>query len=150
MAVFIAWHVVWDLTGLRSPSPSDHQGAARTVMQLYSAILLLMVAVGALVPLALAQSWGRRIPRWMLLSAAWIGCALLSARGLMGIADELVRFTGILPLGFSGMTIAQVLGSVDWSAWALIASCATDWIFVVGGLLFGRAAIAQQRLSGCR
>jgi hypothetical protein len=38
-------------------------------------------------PLALAQRWGRRVPRSLLLLGAWAGCALLAGRGFMGIAD---------------------------------------------------------------
>jgi hypothetical protein len=144
--VFLAWHVVWALTGLKSPSPSDHQGPSRVLLQVFMVVIIVMVIVGTLLPLALAQPWGRRIPRWMLLSAAWVGCVLLSARGLAGIGDGLVRVTGLLPKGFSNLTTAQVIGTEHPSFWALFASSATDVLFATGGLAFGLAAIAYQRV----
>jgi hypothetical protein len=109
-------------------------------------VIIVMVIVGTLLPLALAQPRGRRIPRWMLLSAAWVGCVLLSARGLAGIGDGLVRVTGLLPKGFSNLTTAQVIGTEHPSFWALFASSATDVLFATGGLAFGLAAIAYQRV----
>jgi hypothetical protein len=144
--VFLAWHVVWALTGLEYPSASDHDAAARVLMQVFMVVIIVMVVVGTLLPLALAQPWGRRIPRRMLLFAAWTGCVLLSTRGLLGIGDGLVRVTGILPRGFSGLTTAQVIGAEHPSVWALFASGATEVLFALGGLAFGLAAIAYQRV----
>jgi hypothetical protein len=147
VVVFIAWHVVWYLTGLKSPAVSDHQGTARVVMQVSSVMIILMVVIGAALPLALAQAWGRRIPRWVLLAIAWIGCALLSARGFAGMGDSLARVTGILPKGFSGLTLAQVIGTEHPAFWAVFASSATDVLFAVGGVVFGLAAISYRRAS---
>jgi hypothetical protein len=142
---FLAWHVVWYVTGLEFPSASDRRGGL--VIQAFSLIVVLMVIVGALLPLALAQPWGRRVPRWMLLSAAWTGAALLAARGVSGVGDDLVRVTGILPRGFTGLTTAQVIGTSHPSFWALFASAATDVLFTVGGLTFTLAAIAYRRTT---
>jgi hypothetical protein len=140
--IFLGWHVVWSLTGLQTPSATDHQGTARIVFQLLSIVILLMVVVGTLLPLALAHSWGPRLPR---LAAAWIGCVLLGARGLAGIVDGLGRATGLLPKGISNLTMAQALGSEHPSLWALFASSATDVLFLAGGLAFGFAALTHQR-----
>jgi hypothetical protein len=84
-------------------------------------VIIVMVIVGTLLPLALAKPWGRRIPRWMLLSASWVGCVFL--------------------------TTAQVIGTEHPSFWALFASSATDVHFAIGGLAFGLAAIAYQRVT---
>ncbi|MGI8335790.1 hypothetical protein ACRYCC_38075 [Actinomadura scrupuli] len=148
--VFLAWHVVWAVTGLEFPTPSDHQGTERVLAELSTAVVLTMVVVGILVPVALARPWGRRIPRWMLVSAAWAGCVLLGGRGLIGVADSLGRATGILPRGLTGLTTAQVMGTGHPSAWALFAGGATDVLFVIGGLAFGLAALGYQRLSPAR
>ncbi|GLY92392.1 hypothetical protein [Actinoallomurus iriomotensis] len=144
--VFLAWHVVWYVTGLEYPSASGQHGARQVVIQVFSLVVVLMVVVGALLPLALAQAWGRRVPRWMLLSLAWTGTVLLAARGVSGVGDDLVRVTGILPKGFTGLTTAQTLGTSHPSFWALFAGGTTDVLFTVGGLTFALAAIAYRRL----
>lgn len=150
VAVFLAWHVVWAVTGLEFPSASQHEGSGRVAMELYGVITLVMVAVGVVLPLALAQRWGRHVPRSMLLLGTWTGCALLAVRGFTGVADDLVRLTGLLPNGLTGLTTAQVLGSAHPSAWALIASGATDFLFAAGGLAFGAAAVTYRRVRPSR
>jgi hypothetical protein len=142
--VFLAWHVVWAATGLAIPSTAEHHGSARVLMWVSTVVVLVMVAVGTALPLALAQAWGRRIPRPVLVSAAWTGCALLGARGLMGIGDDIVRATGILPNGLTGLTMEQVSGTAHLSTWELFAGGCTDLLFAGGGLAFGLAAIAYQ------
>jgi hypothetical protein len=143
--VFLAWHVVWVVTGLKVPSAAEHHGSARVVVQVFGVVVLLMTAVGVVLPLALAQSWGRRIPRRILLTLAWSGCALLGVRGLAGVGDDLVRASGLLPNGLTGMTTAQVTGSAHPSTWAVVAAVATDVLFVLGGLAFGWAALSRSR-----
>lgn len=145
--VFLAWHVVWYITDLGFPSASAQHGARQVVIEVFSLIVVLMLIVGALLPLALAQPWGRRVPRWMLLSAAWTGAVLLAARGASGVGDDLVRVTGILPNGFTGLTTAQVMGTSHPSFWYVFASGATDVLFTVGGLAFALAAIAYRRVT---
>jgi hypothetical protein len=145
VTAFLAWHVVWAATGLAIPSTAQHHGSARVLMWVSTVVVLVMVAVGTVLPLALAQAWGRRIPRPVLVSAAWTGCVLLGARGLMGVADDVVRATGILPNGLTGLTMEQVSGTAHPSAWELFAGGFTDLLFTCGGLAFGLAAIAYQR-----
>lgn len=113
-------------------------------MQVFLGIVLLMTVVGLVVPLAMAHAWG---PRWVLLFSAWAGCVLLSVRGILGVGDALVRYTGLLPKGFSGLTTAQVMGTEHPSTWALTASSATDFLFALGGLAFGLAALTYQRAT---
>jgi hypothetical protein len=112
----------------------------------FSLVVVLMVIVGALLPLALARPWGRRVPRWLLLSTAWAGAALLAARGVSGVGDDLVRVTGLLPRGFTGLTTAQTLGTSHPSFWYVFASGATDALFTAGGLAFALAAITYRRV----
>jgi hypothetical protein len=141
---FLAWHVVWAVTGLAIPSTAQHHGVAGVLMWVSTVAVLVMVAVGTALPLALAQAWGRRIPRPVLLSTAWAGCVLLGARGLMGVGDDVVRATGILPNGLTGLTMEQVSGTAHPSAWELFAGGFTDLLFTGGGLAFGLAALAYQ------
>lgn len=141
---FLAWHVVWAVTGLPFPSSSHFHGAALVLFWASGAITWVIWAVGIVLPVALARPWGRRVPRWMLLWAAWTGCALLGARGIAGIADDVVRAIG-LSRGLTGMTTAQVMGTAHPSAWQSFAEAATDVLFVAGGLVFGLAALTYQR-----
>jgi hypothetical protein len=140
---FLAWHVVWAVTGLRFPH-HDWSGAARMLMWGFDAIIYVMVAVGIALPLALARPWGRRVPGWMLLWAAWTGCALLGTRGIAGAADDVARAIGF-SRGLTGMTTAQAMGTGHPSAWLSFASTATEVLFVAGGLMFGLAALTYQR-----
>jgi hypothetical protein len=142
--IFLAWHVVWAVTGLGFPQPSHFHGAALAVWWAADAIIDVMWAVGIALPLALARPWGRRVPRWMLLWAAWIGCALLGARGIAGAGDEVARAIGF-SRGLTGMTTAQVTGTAHPSAWMSFAGAATEVLFVTGGLMFGLAALTYQR-----
>ena len=140
---FLAWHVVWAVTGL--PFPHHHwSGAARILMWGFDAIMVVIWAVGIALPPTLAQPWGRRVPQWMLLGAAWTGCALLGARGIAGAADDVARAIGF-SRGLTGMTTAQVMGTAHPSAWLSFASTATDVLFAAGGLMFGLAALTYQR-----
>ena len=143
---FLAWHVVWAVTGLAFPQASHHHGAALMLFWTSDAITVVMWAVGIPLPLALARPWGRRVPRWMLLWAAWIGCALLGARGIAGVADEVARAIGF-SRGLTGLTAAQAMGTGHPSAWLSFAGVATEVLFVAGGLVFGLAALTYQRAS---
>ena len=140
---FVGWHVVWYVTGL--PFSHHHfSGAALVLFWASEAITDVIWAVGIVLPVALARPWGRRVPRWILLWAAWTGCALLGARGIAGVVDDVVRAIGF-SRGLTGMTIAQVMGTAHPSAWQSFAEAATDVLFVAGGLVFGLAALRYQR-----
>jgi hypothetical protein len=141
--VFLAWHVVWAVTGLPFPD-HNRSGAARMLMVAFNAVIFVMVAVGIALPLTLARPWGRRVPRWMLLWAAWTGCALLGARGIAAACDDVARAIGF-SRGLAGLTAAQALGTAHPSAWLSFASTATDALFAAGGLMFGLAALTYQR-----
>ena len=142
--IFIAWHVVWYVTGLPFTHHHHWSGAALVLFRASEAITDVIWAVGIVLPLALARPWGRRVPRWMLLWPAWTGCALLGARGIAGVADDVARAIGF-PRGLTGMTMAQEMGTGHASAWMWIAGTATDVLFVAGGLMFGLAALTYQR-----
>lgn len=141
--VFLTWHVVWAVTGLRFPH-HDWSGAGRMLMLGFNVLIFVMAAVGIALPLALARPWGHRVPRWMLLRAAWTACALLAARGIAGTGDDVARAIGF-SRGLTAMTTAQTLGTAHPSAWLSFASTATDALVAVGGLTFGLAALTYQR-----
>jgi hypothetical protein len=44
---------------------------------------VVLKTLGGVLALALVQPWGRRLPRWMVLSAAWAGAAVLVLYGTL-------------------------------------------------------------------
>jgi hypothetical protein len=141
VVVFTAFHIYW-FTGGRFGLAGQIPPAT---FDMYGLVVAAMFAIGAVVPLAVVQSWGRRIPRWMLLTALWTGCVLLALRGGLGLIDETLRVTGISPNGLTGLTREQVTGTAHPSASLLWAGRATDTYFTLGGLLFGITARSYPR-----
>ncbi len=91
-------------------------------------------ALGGLLALALIRPWGRVIPRWMLLAAAWIGGvfmvlyagANLAVRGLMAL--------GVIATPESMRSAAAQWHLLLWDPWWLL-----------GGALFVAAAWSAGR-----
>ncbi|MFE9957284.1 hypothetical protein [Micromonospora sp. NPDC005299] len=69
---------------------------------IFNVILILMSAVGAVAVVATIRPWGRRVPRWVLLTPLWFGSALLVVRGVPGMVENLLMATGIRRGGFMG------------------------------------------------
>ena len=144
---FIALHVYWsaggrvlfyDQTGALAPAPSSVVNWIATVVEGG------MWAAGLVVPSALAWSWGRRLPRRLLVGLMWAGAVVLLARGGSGFVDDAVRFSGLYGGGLTGLSTKDVLGSADPTTYTKLSTVAIDSIFFVGGVLFGYAA----RLAG--
>jgi hypothetical protein len=149
VVVFIAWHGVWYLTGLVFPTSSHFHGSARVVYTVASILTDLMWVMGCMLPLALVQPWGRRIPRWMRLSAAWTATGVLAARGLSGILDDLLRAFGS-SRGLTGLTAEQTAGTSHITFWVRFSGVTTDVLFAAGALAFGAAAVAHRRRAPSR
>jgi hypothetical protein len=96
---------------------------------------LLKVAGGLLAP-ALARPWGRAVPRWLLLGAAWAASTVLTAYGGLLVAVGALVLTGaISPSGPVDRTALRWHVMV-WDLW-----------FLVWGLLLGVAAWHYGRQS---
>jgi hypothetical protein len=77
--------------------------------------------VGAVIALATVQSWGRIIPRWLLLTAVWTICVMVVA-------------------GAAGFVLGT-LRPVDWTGFL-------GGVFLVGwAILWGATAVSYQRRS---
>jgi hypothetical protein len=61
---------------------------------IFNVVLILMSAVGAAVVVATVRPWGRRVPRWVLLTPLWIGSTLLVVRGVPGMVENLLMAAG--------------------------------------------------------
>ena len=146
--VFVALHGYWELGGRvgfgdqTDPLPLTTSSVAGWAFTLVVAVMFI---AGLVVPLALIQGWGRTISRRLLLALMWIGAVVLTARGGLGLLDGLLHALGPGG-GITGMSYQQTLGSAHPTAYTLWSSAAIDLIFLVGGLLFTRAA----RLTGLR
>lgn len=140
---FIALHVYWYLGGRvgfgdqADPLPGAPSSLGDWI---FTVVVVAMFAAGLAVPSALVRSWGRRLPRRLLVWSMWIGCAVLVLRGGSGLLDDLLRFSGLADGGLTGLTNEEVLGSAHPSTNTIVSTIAIDSIFLLGGLLFGYAA----------
>jgi hypothetical protein len=134
-ALFIAWHGYWALGG--DFGFGDRESAFPDVDLLFTVVVSAMFAAGLAVPLAVIRDVG---PRRLLAGLLWAGAAVLAARGLSGLADDALRFTGLAETGLTGLSNEQVLGAADPSAYTIWSTVGIDAFFLAGGLLFGRAA----------
>jgi len=152
VVIFIAFHIYWALGGHFGfgDAPTTIPPQRNLAAKIFSLIILGMFIVGTIVPLALYHNWGRRIPAWILSWCCWIGGGLLSLRGLAGVLDSLLRGTGLMHQGLTGLSYEQELGVAHPSAYTLISGSAIDLYFALGGVLFLWAAVAHGRSRRAR
>lgn len=74
----------------------------------WGTVIVAVIAMG--IALATVQSWGRKLPRWLLLGPAWIGAGFLSISFM-----HLDRYLGIAPL----LLAPSPLMALAWIATAL-------------------------------
>ena len=140
VVVFIAFHIYWAYGGHLGFGDASHPlppVPTNGVEWAYMCVVYVLFIGGVLVPLSIAQAWGRVIPSRLLLSACWFGSAILTLRALASYVDDLVRFTGLLPNGITGLTYAQIFGDDYVAASMLWSSVAIDAYFLLGGVLYG-------------
>lgn len=118
--LFTMPHVYWAVGGDVGLQGRPMSGAL-SVVNLVSIPLSL---VAALLALATIRSWGGVFPRWVLGSAVWVVCAVLSARGGAGL-------------------VQNVLGQEEPPPLFRLFEPG----FLVGGILFGAAAWYYGRSS---
>ena len=96
----------------------------------------LLKVAGGLLALALARSWGRVVPRGLLLGAAWAASAVLTGYGGLLVAVGALVLTGVI----------SPSGPVDRTAlrWHVLV---WDLWFLVWGVLLGVAAWRYGRRS---
>jgi Protein of unknown function (DUF3995) len=138
--LFIVWHGYWALGGdfgfgdQQSAIPDTTSSVAGWA---FTVAVVGMFAAGVAVPLALARGAG---PRRMLVWLMWAGAAVLAARGIVGLVDDLLRFSGVNETGLSGLSDQEVLGTSHASAYTIWSTIGLDSFFAAGALLFARAA----------
>ncbi|MFC3499796.1 DUF3995 domain-containing protein [Micromonospora krabiensis] len=106
---------------------------------IFNLVLILMSAVGAAVVVATVRPWGRRVPRWVLLTPLWLGSALLVVRGVPGMVENLLMATGIRRGGF--------VGAQDISTAELWAGLGINTYFFLGAVLLAMTTVSYVRRS---
>ena len=96
----------------------------------------LLKVAGGLLALALARPWGRALPRWLLLGAAWTASTVLTGYGGLLVAVGALVLTGVI----------NPSGPVDRTALRWHVMLWDSW-FLVWGLLLGVAAWHYGRQS---
>jgi hypothetical protein len=134
-ALFIAWHGYWALGG--DFGFGDRESAFPDADPLFTLAVSAMFAAGLAVPLAVMRGAG---PRRLLAGLLWAGAAVLAARGVAGLADDALRFSGLADTGITGLTDEEVLGTSAPSAYTIWSTVGIDAFFLAGGALFARAA----------
>jgi hypothetical protein len=138
---FTAWHVYWALGGdfgFGDQESAVPLSTSSIMGWLFTIAVFGMFVAGLVVPLVAAYGAGRR--RRLLTGLLWAGAAVLAARGIVGVVDDVLRFSGLVETGLSGMSDEQVLGTAHPSAYTVWSTIGLDVVFLAGGLLFGRAA----------
>lgn len=123
--VFAAVHLYWGLGGTAGlpPGLSLFDNTALFVIDL---VAIPLCVIGALLALALVRTWGKRFPRWMLLSAAWGASALFVAHAVPTVIDVVV-----LALGQRTEELAPI---------ERLSLFLYEPYWLLGGILFGVAA----------
>jgi hypothetical protein len=148
IVAFIVLHLHWFAGGriLRGGQEQMYPVPETSGDYVFAVVVSAMFAVGTVLPLAMFQRWGRRLPGWLLLAAAWFACAILVLRAVAGLLDSALRETGIARNGLTGLTYEQVTGIADPSAYTKWSGVGIDVIFLTGGVLFGLSALAFRRI----
>jgi len=150
IVVFDALHVYWELGGRfgfgdqTDPLPSAETAGQR----IFTIVVPTLFVIGTVLPLAFVQRWGRRIPRWILITMAWVAAGLLTVRAVAAFIDDAMRTVFGSPTGLTGLTYEQLVGTAAPSAYTLWSARAIDLYFLVGGVLYGATAWYARRRAG--
>ncbi len=149
VVLFDAFHVYWACGGKLGFGDEPESSIEPPVDSLSSWIFVIitggMFVVGTIVPLALYQDWGRRVPAWMLATCCWIAAVILLLRGVSAWIDTALRGTGLVRNGLTGLTYKQETGLAHPSLYTLCSTSAIDTYFALGGAIFLVAAIVHRR-----
>lgn len=95
--------------------------------------------VSAALTLALREPWGGGVPRWLLITHAFLGSAFLIFRGGIGLLESTLMATGVRECPF--------VGCRDWHQEDQLSLTAVFWepLFLAWGLALLLAGIAWRR-----
>ncbi len=129
---FAAVHLYWALGGTMG-LPPGWSLRSNTPLLVIAVIAIPLCLGAAALALALVRPWGRRFPRWLLLSATWGVAALF----VIHAAPALPDYVGlVLGRRAGALTPPDRFDLFLYEPW-----------FLVGGIVFGLAAWGYQRRS---
>lgn len=88
--------------------------------------------IGGLLPLAAVQPWGKRVPRWLLLTCLWAGGIGMTLYGMASFVQHALMMTGVIALPAGLGRVGARWHLVLWDPW-----------WTLGGILF----LATARLA---
>jgi hypothetical protein len=89
--IFTFLHIVWWAGWyVLLPQEEARRSFSRPWFRVYDLVVAGACLLAVFVALALVQSWGRRVPRLLLSSLAWIGTVLLVIRGTGSIVQLVI------------------------------------------------------------
>ena len=138
MFVFAAMSFYWALggtTGLNTVSLGQ-EAAGKSWFITVLWVTGILKVIGGLLALALIQPWGRRIPRLLLLIAAWSVGAVLVIHGGDFVIQGILTETGLISFSNPATWTSAHWQAFMWGPWWLL-----------GGLLFCLAAWNYQSSS---
>jgi hypothetical protein len=127
LVAFVAWHVPF-VFGWNPFGGTELD----SVFHVYNLTLIGMAVAGTVVVLATVRPWGRRVPRWVLLTPLVFGSVLLGLRGVPGFVEFLAQVSGLAPAGLLGLldkTVEPATGVELYAGYAI------NLFFFVGAML---------------
>lgn len=135
--VFGGLHLYWVLggnVGLTDFSTPSAQAAALTRDPIYMAMawgVVAACAIGIVVSLAPLYSWGKRIPRWILLPILFVASLLSLVRGFGNPIQTLLVIGNVV--AFPPLLTAE---ATAWYRWLLLDSIVFSPSFILAGVAF--------------
>ncbi len=139
LVVSFVWHVQMGVMYEDMMDPNDDTPV--WVFLSYDALIVLMSVVGAVCVLAAVQPWGRGAPSWLVRAPLWIGCAVLTMRGVPGLIENITTATGLTPHGLLGMDEE----AVDTGSWEFWKTMVINGYFFLGAVLLVPATVLSRR-----
>jgi hypothetical protein len=140
LVAFVGWHVPLSLGW----NPLHGDGMTGAAFHTYNLTLICMAGIGAVVVLATVRPWGRRFPRWLLLTPLVVGSVLLVLRGVPGFVEFVLQVTGVAPAGLVGLLDPDVAAPTGRELWA---GYAINVYFFLGAVLLVPATYRFWRLD---
>ncbi len=108
--------------------------------------MLPRAAAGAVVVPATVRPWGSRCPVWTIRLPLWFGTAMLVARGVPGLVENVTTATGLIPRGLLG----KAAESADTGSGGFWTGVAVNGYFFAGAVVLLPVAVAFERATAAR
>ncbi|MGW6272121.1 hypothetical protein [Streptomyces sp. NPDC055060] len=139
LVVSFVWHVQMGVMYEHSMGPDN--GTPVWLFLSYDAFIVLMSVVGVVCVLAMVEPWGRRAPSWLVRVPLWIGCAILTMRGVPGLVENVTVATGLTPHGLLG----REKEAFDTGAWDFWKTMVINGYFFLGAVLLVPATVLSRQ-----